>query len=72
MKWLLLCFAIKNINPSELFIRGRKDFSCFYYRSLFFCTKNMRINSGHNFIMRFPNKKELQQITLNHSSSIEF
>ena len=32
----------------------------------------MRINSAHNFIIRFPNKRELQQVALNHSPDIEF
>ena len=30
------------------------------------------INSTHFFIMKIPNKKELQQIALNHSSDIDF
>ena len=35
-------------------------------------SKNIRINSTHYFIMKIPNKLELQQITFNHSSDIDF
>ena len=31
-----------------------------------------RLNSTHSFIMKIPNKRELQQIALNHSSDIDF
>ena len=34
--------------------------------------KDVRLNSTHFFIMKIPNKKELQQIALNHSSDIDF
>ena len=34
--------------------------------------KDVRLNSTHFFFMRIPNKKELQQVALNHSSDIEF
>ena len=34
--------------------------------------KNVILNSTHFFIMKIPNKRELQQITLNHSSDIDF
>ena len=34
--------------------------------------KDVRLNSADFFIMKIPNKKELQQITLNHSSDIGF
>ena len=30
------------------------------------------LNSTHLFIMKIPNKRELQQIALNHSSDIDF
>ena len=33
-------------------------------------SKDLRLNSTHFFIMEIPNKKELQQIPLNHSSDI--
>ena len=34
--------------------------------------KDVRLNSTHFFIMKVPNKRELQQITKNHSSNIDF
>ena len=34
--------------------------------------KDVRLNSTHFFIMKIPNKRELKQIALNHSSDIDF
>ena len=34
--------------------------------------KNIRQKSTHYFIMKIPNKKELQQIASNHLSDIDF
>ena len=34
--------------------------------------KYFRLNSTQFFIMKIPNKRELQQIALNHSSDIDF
>ena len=34
--------------------------------------KDVRLNSTNFFIMKSPNKRELQQIALNHSSDIDF
>ena len=34
--------------------------------------KDIRLNSTHFFIMKIPNKRELQQIASNHSSDIDF
>ena len=33
--------------------------------------KDVRLNSTHFFIMKIPNKRELQQIALNQSSDID-
>ena len=57
-----------------MFIRGRKlNISIlFFTQSYFKVTKYVRLNSTHFFIMKIPNKRELQQITLNHSSDIGF
>ena len=33
--------------------------------------KDVRLNSTHFFIMKYPNKRELQQVALNHSSDID-
>ena len=57
---------------TELFIRGRKlNISLvFITQSYFKVPKDVRLNSTHFFIMKIPNKRELQQIALNHSSNI--
>ena len=34
--------------------------------------KTIRLNATHYFIMKIPNKRELQQIASNHSSDTEF
>ena len=66
----------KRLNPvvTELFIRGRKlNISLvFILQSYFAVPKNIRLNSMHYFIMKIPNKWELQQIAFNHSSDIDF
>ena len=57
----------------EFFIRGRKlNISiAFVTRSYFKVPRNIRLNSTHFFIIKIPNKRELQQIALNHSSGIK-
>ena len=64
------------LNPivTELFIRGRKlNISIvFITQSYFKVPKDVRLNSTHLFIMKIPNKRELQQIALNHSSDTDF
>ena len=66
----------KKLNPvvTELVIRGRKlNISiAFITQSYFKVPKDVRLNSTHFFIMKIPNKRELQQIALNHSSDIDF
>ena len=34
--------------------------------------KTTRLNATHFFIMKIPNKRELQEIASNHSSDIDF
>ena len=57
---------------TELFIRGRKlDMSIVFITQWYFMVpKDVRLNSTHIFIMKIPNKREVQQIALNHSSDI--
>ena len=57
---------------TELFIRCRKlNISLvFISQSYFKVPKDVRNNSTHFLIMKFPNKRELQQIAINHSSDI--
>ena len=56
----------------KLFIRGRKlNISLvFITQSYFKIPKDITLNYTHFFIMKIPNKRELQQIALNHSSDI--
>ena len=53
-----------NLIVTELFIRGRKlNISIdFITQSYFKVPKDVRLNSTHFVIMKFPNKRELQQI----------
>ena len=54
----------KKLNPivTELFIRGRKlnIYIAFIKQSYFKLPKYVRLNSTHFFIMKIPNKRELQ------------
>ena len=55
---------------TELFFRYRKfniSLVCIS-QSYFKVSKDVRNNSTHFLIMRIPNKRELQQIAINHSS----
>ena len=57
---------------TELFIRGRKlNISLvFITQSYFKVPKDVRLNTSHIFIAKILNKRELQQIAINHSSGI--
>ena len=57
---------------TELFIRGRKwNISIvFIMQSYFKVPEDVRLNTTHFFITTIPNKRELQQTALNHSSDI--
>ena len=41
-------------------------------QSYFKVPKDVRLNTTDFFIMKIPNKRELQQIAINHSSDIDF
>ena len=64
----------RNRIVTELFIRGTKlNISVgFITQSYFAVPKNIRQNFTHYFIVKIPNKQELQQIAFNHSSDIYF
>ena len=66
----------EKLNPvvTELFIRGRKlnVYIVFITQSYFKVPKDVRLNYTNFFIMNIPNKRELQQIALNHSSDTDF
>ena len=53
---------------TELFIRGRKlNISLvFITQSYFKVPKDVRLNTTHFFITKILNKRELQQIAINH------
>ena len=57
---------------TEFFFRGRKlNISLvFITQSYFKVPKDVRLNTNHFFIAKIPNKRELQQIAINHSSDI--
>ena len=58
---------------TELFIRGRKlNISLvFITKSYFKVPKDVRLNTTHFYIMKIPNKRELQQISISHSSDTD-
>ena len=66
----------ERLNPvlNEIFIRGGKlNISLvFITQSQFKVPEDVKLNCTHYFIMKIPNKGELQQIEINHSSDIDF
>ena len=58
----------------ELFIRCRKlNISlAFITQSYFSVPKDVRLNSTHYLIMKINNKRELQNIAVNHSADIDY
>ena len=58
----------------KLFVRGRKLNISFIFitQSYFKLSKDIRLSSMHFFILKIPNKRELQQIVLNHLSVVYF
>ena len=61
-----------NSIATEFFIRGRKlNYSLiFVTQSYFKVPKDVRLNTSHFFVAKIPNKRELQQIAINHSSDV--
>ena len=66
----------KKLNPvlTELFIRGRKlNISIFFItQTNFGVLKDVRLSTTHFFVMKIPNKREIQQNAINHSLDIDF
>ena len=58
----------------ELFIRCKKiNISLvFVTQSHFSVSKDVRLNSRHYFIRKINNKREQQNITINHSADIDY
>ena len=44
----------------------------FITQSYFSAGKDVKLNSTHYLIMKISNKKELQNITINHSADIDY
>ena len=63
-----------NLIITELFIRGRKlnIYFVFITQSYFAVPKNIRLNSTHYFVMKIPNKRELQQTVFNYLGDTDF
>ena len=57
-----LFFSVRKLNISLICIT----------RFYFDVPKIVRLNSTHYFIMKIPNKRQIQQIAANHSSEINF
>ena len=49
-----------------------KYISCIYHSILFSVPKDVRLNSKHYLIMKTNNKRELQNIAINHSADIDY
>ena len=58
----------------ELFIRCRKlnILLVFITQSYFSIPKDVRLNSKHHLIMKIDNKKELQNVAINHAAFIDY
>ena len=58
----------------DLFIRCRKLIISlvFIAQSYFSVLKDVRLNSTHFLIMKIHNKRELQQIAIDHSADIDY
>ena len=58
----------------ELFIRYRKlnIFLAIITQSYFSVLKDVRLNSTHYLIKKINNKRELQNIAINHSADIDY
>ena len=72
----MIAGMINNKKPNsvvtELFIRGRKlNISLVFITQWYFkVPKDVRLNTSHFSIAKIQNKRELQQIAINHSSDI--
>ena len=68
--------ANKELSPAitEWFLRRRElDISLAFISQFYFKVfKTIRLNATHHVIKKTPNKRELQQIALNHSSDFDF
>ena len=49
-----------------------KYIPCIYHTNLFFCTKRCKIKFNALFYYELNNKRELQNIAINHSADIDY
>ena len=65
---------MQSLDSIETYTYGtNKNFSLvFITQSYIAVPKNIGLNSIHYFIMKIPNKQDLQQNAFNHSSNINF
>ena len=57
----------------ELFIRCRQlNISLVFITQSYSVPKDVRLNTTHYFIMKINNKRELQNIAINHSADIDY
>ena len=57
----------------DFFIRCRKlNISLFLTQSYFIVPKDVRLNCTHYIIFKLNNKRELQNIAINHSADIDY
>ena len=61
------------VNNKKLnLVRKLKIVLVFIAQSYFAVPKNIRLNSTHYFIIKIPNKRELEQVVFNHLLDIDF
>ena len=74
-EWLLLLWLMKNFRPwlkNYLLDAENWIFLLRLSQNLIFVSKGVRLNSALYLIMRIHDKRELQQITTNHSADIDY
>ena len=66
--------ADTSLTQCYLYIKDPFESKCrlLFHRRDFTVPKTIRLNAMHYFITKIPDKRELQQIALNHSSNILF
>ena len=73
---VLIVFMISHVmsDKKELFIRCRKlnNSICFLAQSYFSVPKDVRLNCTRYIIFKLNNKRELQNIAINHSDDIDY
>ena len=71
--WNINWFWWYDCGYADLLSRGRKLKIFLVFMQYYFAVpKIIRLNPTHSFIIKIPNKREIQKITFNHSSDIDF